>query len=206
MENLTYVTGNYGKYISVKERFEINDIIIEYFYCDLDEPEVNDIKYISKEKATKAFEMLNKPVFVADTGFYIEDYPGNPGYPGAFVKRSGISSDIDNLLELMKDVDNRKCYFLDCLTFYDGNDYYQFFGISKGSLANKKRGYSLKRAKSNLWYVFIPNNCDKTLAEMNDYERNNRCDGRTSATDEFITWYKENYINNKVIFKSKNKD
>lgn len=206
MENLTYVTGNYGKYISVKERFEINDIIIEYFNCDLDEPEVNDIKYISKEKATKAFEMLNKPVFVADTGFYIEDYPGNPGYPGAFVKRSGISSDIDNLLELMKDVDNRKCYFLDCLTFYDGNDYYQFFGISKGSLANKKRGYSLKRAKSNLWYVFIPNNCDKTLAEMNDYERNNRCDGRTSATDEFITWYKENYINNKVIFKSKNKD
>lgn len=206
MENLTYVTGNYGKYISVKERFEINDIIIEYFNCDLDEPEVNDIKYISKEKATKAFEMLNKPVFVADTGFYIEDYPGNPGYPGAFVKRSGISSDIDNLLELMKDVDNRKCYFLDCLTFYDGNEYYQFFGISKGYLANKKRGYSLKRAKSNLWYVFIPNNCDKTLAEMNDYERNNRCDGRTSATDEFITWYKENYINNKVIFKSKNKD
>lgn len=206
MENLTYVTGNYGKYISVKERFEINDIIIEYFNCDLDEPEVNDIKYISKEKATKAFEMLNKPVFVADTGFYIEDYPGNPGYPGAFVKRSGISSDIDSLLELMKDVDNRKCYFLDCLTFYDGNEYYQFFGISKGSLANKKRGDSSKRAKSNLWYVFIPNNCDKTLAEMNDYERNNRCDGRTSATDEFITWYKENYINNKVKFKSKNKD
>lgn len=206
MENLTYVTGNYGKYISVKERFEINDIIIEYFNCDLDEPEVNDIKYISKEKATKAFEMLNKPVFVADTGFYIEDYPGNPGYPGAFVKRSGISSDIASLLELMKDVDNRKCYFLDCLTFYDGSEYYQFFGVSKGSLANEKRGNTLKRAKSNLWYVFIPNNCNKTLAEMNDYERNNRCDGRTSATDEFITWYKENYINNKVKFKSKNKD
>lgn len=206
MENLTYVTGNYGKYISVKEKFENNNIVIEYFDCDLDEPEVNDIKYISKEKAKKAFEMLNKPVFVADTGFYIEEYPGNPGYPGAFVKRSGISSDIDSLLELMKDVDNRKCYFLDCLTFYDGNEYYQFFGISKGSLAYEKRGNTLKRAKSNLWYIFIPNNCDKTLAEMNDYERNNRCDGRTSATDEFITWYKENYINNKVIFKSKNKD
>lgn len=206
MENLTYVTGNYGKYISVKEKFENNNIVIEYFDCNLDESEVNDIKYISKEKAKKAFEMLNKPVFVADTGFYIEDYPGNPGYPGAFVKRSGISSDIASLLELMKDVDNRKCYFLDCLTFYDGSEYYQFFGVSKGSLANEKRGNTLKRAKSNLWYIFIPNNCDKTLAEMNDYERNNRSDDRTSATDEFITWYKENYINNKVIFKSKNKN
>lgn len=202
MVNLTYVTGNYGKYISVKEKFENNNIVIEYFDCDLDEPDVNDIKYISKEKAKKAYEILNKPVFVADTGFYIEAYPDNPGYPGAFVKRSGISSDIVNLLELMKDVDNRKCYFLDCLTFYDGNEYYQFFGISKGSLAYEKRGNTLKRAKSNLWYIFIPNNCDKTLAEMSDYEREHRCDDRTSATDEFITWYKENYINNKVIVKT----
>ncbi len=202
MVNLTYVTGNYGKYISVKEKFENNNIVIEYFDCDLDEPDVNDIKYISKEKAKKAYEILNKPVFVADTGFYIEAYPVNPGYPGAFVKRSGISSDIDNLLQIMKNIDNRKCYFLDCLTFYDGNDYHQFFGICRGSLAYEKRGNSLKRAKSNLWYVFIPNNCDKTLAEMSDYEREHRCDDRTSATDEFIKWYQVNYINNKVIVKN----
>ncbi len=47
MNNLTYVTGNYGKYVSVKEIFEKNGLDINFYNCDLDEPNVNDIKYIS---------------------------------------------------------------------------------------------------------------------------------------------------------------
>lgn len=137
MENLTYITGNYGKYVSVKEKFENAGITIDYFKCDLDEPDVNDIEFISKEKARQAYEKLGSPVFVADSGFYIEHYPDNPGYPGAFVKRSGVSSNVSKLLETMKDVTDRSCYFLDCLTFFDGNEYYQFFGISRGSLSNE---------------------------------------------------------------------
>jgi len=201
MENLTYVTGNYGKYVSVKEKFEKENITIDYFKCDLDEPDINDIKYISKVKATEAYNELKKPVFVADSGFYIENYPNNPNYPGAFVKRSGISSNIEELLETMKDVENRKCYFLDCLTFYDGEEYHQFFGISKGTLSKKIKGEDRKRAWSNLWLVFIPDNCTKTLAEMTDEERINRPDNRTSAIDEFINWYKINYKDIKKLNK-----
>lgn len=117
MENLTYVTGNYGKYVAVKDAFSKSGIDIHFFSCDLDEADVNDIEFISKGKAQEAFEIVKSPVIVTDCGFYIENYPGNPGYPGAFAKRSGVSSDIDRLLEVMKDVDNRECYFLDCLTF-----------------------------------------------------------------------------------------
>lgn len=134
MKTITYVTGNYGKYISVKNKFEKENILINYYTLDIVEPEINDIKLISKYKARKAYELLNEPVFVADTGFYIENFPNNPGYPGAFVKRSGISKDIDKLLNIMKNTENRNCYFLDCLTFYDGNEFRQFFGISKGIL------------------------------------------------------------------------
>lgn len=204
MENLTYITGNYGKYISVKEKFENAGITIDYFKCDLEEPDINDIKFISKEKARQAFEILGTPVFVADSGFYIEDYPGNPGYPGAFVKRSGISSNIVELLETMKQIENRNCYFLDCLTFFDGKDYFQFFGVSNGTLSHEIRGEQNKKTKSNLWFVFIPMNCSKTLAEMSDEERNNRPDNRTSATDEFIKWYISNYKNSKRLIKEMN--
>lgn len=198
MENLTYVTGNYGKYVSVKEKFEAAGIIIDYFKCDLSEPDVNDINIISREKAREAYEKLGKPVFVADSGFYIKNYLNNPGYPGAFVKRSGVSTDIDSLLETMKDVTDRSCYFLDCLTFYDGTEYYQFFGECKGSLIYEKRGPEIKRAQSNLWYVFVPNNCTKTLAEMTDEERNTRPDNRTSAIEAFIKWYNSEYKNKNV--------
>lgn len=204
MENLTYITGNYGKYISVKEKFEKEGVSINYYKCDLVEPDINDIEFISKEKARQAFEILGTPVFVADSGFYIEHYPNNPGYPGAFVKRSGVSSNIEQLLEIMKEVNDRSCYFLDCLTFFDGKDYFQFFGVSKGILSHEIRGEQNKRAKSNLWFVFIPMNCSKTLAEMSDEERSNRPDNRTSATDEFIEWYINNYKNSKRLVKDMN--
>jgi len=194
---ITYVTGNYGKYISVKEKFKEEQIDIEFLDHDIKELNINDIEIISKGKVKEAYRILNSPCFVVDSGFYIEDYPNNPGYPGAFVKRSGISSDVDSLLEVMKYKENRNCKFLDCLTFYDGEEFYTFYGESKGTLSITKRGTKTKKAKSNLWYVFIPNNCDKTLAEMTDDERKNRNDGRTSAVDIFAHWYKEIYSKNR---------
>lgn len=193
MEKIVYVTGNYGKYYQVKKQFQQHNLAIEFFHCDLEEPMINDIKYISKRKVEQAYQQLNRPCFVADSGFYIEDYPNHPNYPGAFVKRSGVASNIDQLLMNMKDVENRSCHFVDCLTFYDGMTYYQFFGVSEGTLSYEKRGDFQKQAKSNLWYVFIPKNETKTLAEMTEEEREHRKDDHTSATEEFIHWYKKEY-------------
>ena len=195
MGKLFYLTGNYGKFVRVKERFENCDVDIDFCDCDLDELDVNDIELISRDKATQAYDKLHVPVFVMDTGFYIDNYPDNPGYPGAFVKRSGISSDVDSLLSVMSNVSNRTCRFKDCLTFYDGNEFYSFFGETEGSLSYEKRGDFIKKGLYNLWYVFIPKNNDKTLAEMSDYERNNRNDDHVSALDEFIKWYEGVYLN-----------
>lgn len=198
MKKLIYVTGNYGKYVSVKECFKAKNISIDFYEYDFEEIEINDIEKISKKKAQDAYKILQIPCFVADTGFYIDDYPNHPGYPGAFVKRSGISSDIDKLLEIMKNKSNRACKFVDCLTFYDGQKFYTFYGVSSGTLAFSRKGNSIKKAKSNLWYVFIPNNCDKTLAEMSDEERKNRNDGHTSATELFANWYQDIYLKQNV--------
>ncbi len=199
--SLTYVTGNHGKYISVKEKFAKENIPVAFFTCDIDEPEINDIEVISKAKVDAAYELLHSPCFVMDTGFYIKYYPGSPGYPGAFVKRSGVSRDIDALLETLKSVTNREAYFLDCLTFYDGNEYYRFYGLSEGTLAYEKRGLNVEKSWSPLWYIFIPKNHTQTLAEMTDEERANRHDGHTSPTTEFLTWYKEVYLTQKKLKK-----
>lgn len=196
MENLVYVTGNFGKYTSVKEYAEKENINIKFFKHDFEEPEINDIEIISKKKALDAYNLLGKPCFAEDTGFYIEDYPNNPGYPGAFVKRSGISANIDHLLEVMKNQENRNCKFIHCLTFYDGEEFYTFYEISKGSLSFEKKGKATKKAKSNLWYVFIPKGNTKTLAEMNDEERKK---SHSSVTITFINWYKNTYLKNRPI-------
>lgn len=197
MENLVYVSSNHGKYISVKDYFLANEIEVDFLEHDLFEPEINNIEIISRTKAMEAYEILKRPCFVADSGFYIDHYPNNPGYPGAFAKRSGVSSDIETLLKTMEGVQNRTCRFVDCLTFYDGEDFYTFYGISEGTLAYTPGGNQMTKAKSNLWKVFIPKNCSKTLAEMTDDERNHRNDGHTSATEEFIKWYKNKYKSEK---------
>lgn len=193
MERIVYVTGNYGKYVNVKKHFEKKGLDIEYFNCDIDELEINDIEIVSRDKVRQAYDKLGKPCFVGDSGFYIEGYPDMPDYPGAFAKRSGISTNIDKLIEDMNGIENRNCRFVDCLTFYDGDEFFTFFGVSRGTLATTVRGKDKKEAKSNLWRVFIPKNCTKTLAEMSDEEFKNRKDDRTSATEEFIEWYKNIY-------------
>lgn len=191
--SLTYVTSNHGKYLNVKNHFDNNKIHLDFYKYDLPEPDINDIEIISKAKVTEAYRILNKPCFVADSGFYIIDYPNNPNYPGAFVKRSGVSTNIEKLLDTLKNTKNRSAYFLDCLTFYDGKEYYTFFGKNEGSISYEIRGERTEKSLSNLWYVFIPNNHDKTLAEMSDYERSHRHDNHTSATANFIKWYKNEY-------------
>ena len=58
--------------------------------------------------------------------------------------------------------------------------------------------------RSALWYVFQPKDSIKTLAEMTDVERINRKDGHISAKEQFIEWYKKNYLDTKRLVKEMN--
>ena len=204
MKKLVFVSSNFGKVVSVKT-------VASMFYgidicsCSLDflEPDVNDISCISKTKAEYAYQELGYPCFVSDTGFYIDYYPNQPGYPGAFVKRSGVSSNLEKLLDDMKDVDNRSCRFVDCITYYDGECFQQFFGESRGELATEVSGENMNNAKSELWKVFIPEGYHSTLAgmsskEMLQYKKETR---KNSATIQFLDWYRNNKVDNEKFDK-----
>ena len=203
MEKLIFATGNINKGFEIEERFNRERIPIEIVKIDFNEPELNDITTVSKRKAIEAYQILEKPCFVIDSGFNIYNYPNNPGYPGAFVRRSGISKDIDGLLNTLKDVKDRRCQFLDCLTFYDGTEFYCFYGKDEGTITYEKRGTISKTARSSLWYVFKPKDSNKALAEMTDEERLARKDGHISAKGQFIEWYKKNYLDSKQLLKEK---
>ena len=204
MEKLIFVTGNINKGYEIEERFNREQIPIEIIQMGFQEPEINDIEAVSKSKAMQAYQLLQRPCFVIDSGFNIHNFPNNPGYPGAYVRRSGISENIDGLLETLQDVQDRTCQFLDCLTFYDGKDFYCFYGKDEGVITREKRGNKSKAMRSKLWYVFQPKDSLKTLAEMTDEERINRKNGHISAKEQFIDWYKKNYLNEKRLLKKHN--
>ena len=64
-----------------------------------------------------------------------------------------------------------------------------------GNLSNEILGLNREEKWSDLWYIFKPKGFDKTLAEMDSEERENRrkIDGSVQAMQEFANWY-ENRI------------
>ncbi len=199
MNSIVFVTGNRGKYLSMKSRCERFGINLIWENIDISELEVNDITQISKDKARQAYNILNVPCFVIDSGFFIDNYPGCPFYPGAFVKRSGIANNLDNLLDIMKDVEERACRFIDVLTFYDGIDYYVFYDVNEGYLSKEIKGENMKNAKSKLWQLFIPQGYSKTVAEMSEEEFDNYMAGKVSIKNEFLEWYKHDYERKRLL-------
>ena len=60
-----------------------------------------------------------------------------------------------------------------------------------GNLSNEILGLNREEKWSDLWYIFKPEGFDKTLAEMDLEERENRrkIDGSVQAMQEFAKWY-----------------
>ena len=193
-KEIVFVTSNKGKLKSAQSHFD-KDVEIVFYDFDIKEPEVNDIDYIAEYKVKRAYEKVEKPCISLDAGFYIPHFPDNPNFPGAFPRRELLEKlGIDGLLEKMKDVENRECYFKECLAYFDGKILKKFYGLSRGCLSYEIRGVETDKKWSDLWYVFIPKNNIKTLAEMTDEERKNRNDDYKNPFIEFSEWYK-NYEN-----------
>lgn len=199
MKEIIFVTGNKGKQSSAQKY--LDNIKLECYDYEYDEPNINDIEIIATSKVMQAYKKVNKPCISLDCGFYIPEYPNNPNFPGAFPKRELLDKiGIDGLLYNMKYVVNRYCYFKEVLAYFDGVEIKYFYGISEGTLSTEIKGIDSNKKWSDLWYVFIPKNCYKTLAEMTDEERLNRCDNHTSGLQLFNEWCKSKE-SNKVLVK-----
>ena len=62
-----------------------------------------------------------------------------------------------------------------------------------GVLSKEIKGIDREEKWSDLWYIFKPKGFDKTLAEMDSIERENRrkVDGSVQAMQEFAKWYEK---------------
>ncbi len=196
MNEIVFVTHNKGKIASAQKY--LKDVKFKVFEYDLDEPRSDDIRYISKAKVMEAYELVKTPCISMDSGFFIEELDG---FPRAYVNFALDTIGIDGILKLMEGKENRKCKFTECLSYYDGDNLYQFSGYDKGKLSTRVLGNDSNKKWSDLWYIYIPEGFDKTLAQMNDEERyarkENKSEYTKSSLEEFAKWY---------IYKNNNKN
>ena len=195
MEEIIFVTHNKGKAKSAEKHFK--DLKVSIYEYELDEPRSDDIKEIVTAKVKQAYDVVKKPCIALDTGFFIDELNG---FPRAFVNFTLDTIGIEGILKLMNGIENRTCRFKECLAYYDGKEIYYFYGEHPGNVSEKVKGENRLEKWSDLWYIFKPKGFEKTLAEMNAEERENRrkIDGSYSAMDEFAKWYNVNIKSDKV--------
>lgn len=185
MDEIVFVTHNKGKAKSAEKYFK--NLKFSTYDFELDEPRSEDLKEIATAKVRQAYSIVKKPCLALDTGFFIDALNG---FPKTFVNFSLETIGVEGILKLMETQTNRNCRFEECLAYYDGEEIRYFYGKHPGKLAYQREGSDRKEKWSDLWYIFKPNHFEKTLAEMNETEREERrkIDGSQEALKVFAEW------------------
>lgn len=178
---ITFITSNKNKAMEAAVFFKgITEV--DHISFEAAEPQSDSLEEIAISKAQQAYEALQRPLFVDDTGIFIEALKGFPGMYAAFVQRT-----IGNLgiLRLMNDVENRRAYFSTVICYIDEKGMQTFTGRVDGEIAAEAHG------KQGFGYDPIFMVAGRTLAEM-DVAEKNWLSHRGRALTAFREWYIRN--------------
>lgn len=186
MREVRLVTTNPGKVHSFERNLRPYDISVRPVRLELPEPQVTDLQIIARTKALHAYKEVGKPLIVQDTGFSLSAWNG---FPGPFVKFAIQTLGVEGFIALVAGK-SRECEFRECIAYYDG-DRLRFFESSvPGSLSLEPQGVLPSFAWSELWRIFIPKGYAKTLAEMDEDDRNLwRKERGSTSTVKFAEWF-----------------
>jgi XTP/dITP diphosphohydrolase len=175
---LLFATHNRNKLEEAREILGKLDVEIEHFEIEYDEPRGEDTSEIAEKSAKGLFSKVKKPLFLDDSGLFLDAFRGFPGPYSAWVFRK---MGYDGILKLLDGNGNRKAYFKSSIAYAnEKGKTFVFEGIIKGEISKEARG------KSGFGYdpVFAPEGYQKTFAEM-DNEEKNRISHRKIALHKF---------------------
>lgn len=180
MKKICFVTSNKGK---AGETSLILGIPVEVKNIELDEIQSLNLTKIIEHKAQQAFEKVQEPIIVDDSGLFVDALQGFPGPFGKFLLEAGGN---ELLLKMLKSETNRKASIQVVVGFHDGERIHTFFGELTGSIAENIQG----EHGFGFDPVFIPDGYDKTFAELG-IEEKNKISHRKKALEQFKKFLRE---------------
>lgn len=194
-KEIVFVTTNKGKIASAQKY--LNNINLIPYNAELIEPRSDDIKEIARQKVLQAYKIVKKPCIALDAGFFIHELNG---FPRAYVNHMLETIGLEGVLKLLEVKENRNCEFRACLAFYDGEDMEFFENKSPGKIAEGVKGTENEEKWSELWYIFIPEGFDKTLAQFDkeDFDQYEKIQ-EPSTILQFGQWYEKEYAKESMI-------
>lgn len=154
LSDLVVVTSNIGK------AGEINDILgTNHQVSNIDIPEIQSLSLdeVITAKAKAAWQKIKKPVLVTDVSLEIA---GLGGLPGPFVKFFLKTLGAEETVQLVKG--SRRTKVTDAVAIYDG----KILKIFKGTIWGKVIPIAKGNNGFGFDFVFIPNGCYQTYAQM----------------------------------------
>jgi XTP/dITP diphosphohydrolase len=184
-----FVTGNVHKFQEARDVLKEFGISTAMLNLDTTEIQADDVEEIAKTSAIEAARKSRMPIFVEDTGLFIDALKGFPGPYSSYVYRT---LGTEGILKLMKNAIQRDAHFYSAVAFSDSgkaNTTKCFIGEVKGKIAYKEQG------KMGFGFdpVFAPSaEPDKTFAEITQQEKNKHSH-RAEALRKFGSWYVKHY-------------
>ncbi|MEU0171589.1 non-canonical purine NTP pyrophosphatase [Streptomyces iakyrus] len=166
MLTVTMCTGNEGKFRTAQEHLAPWGIEVEQVVLDLDEIQTTSVAVIAQYKARQAFRILQRPVFVEDSGFYIDEFEG---WPGPMVKHALAAVGPQGFTHLADLTQTRACRFASAAVYADADGQLHTFADDTrgpGTIAPTPNRGNGPRSWSDLWSIFIPDGASTTLAAL----------------------------------------
>ena len=178
-----FVTSNIHKFQEARRVLSEYKIATAKLKVEAVEIQDDNLENIAKFSALDAVTNCGLPVFVGDSGLFVEALNGFPGPYSAYVYRTVGNKGI---LKLMKNVTNRSAYFMSVIAFSSPEEQPTcFHGKVEGKISLQELG------TSGFGYdpIFIPLEGDgRTFAEMTTAQKN-LYSHRAEALRKFAEWY-----------------
>ena len=161
MKKLIFVTVNQSKLEDSRKTLNKLGIEIVGQKIEFEEKQSLDQEEIVRDKAKQAYKKINLPLFVDDTGFYIDSYPQ---FPGTLTKYINKTLGIPGLVKLFKE--GQTAYFKTLICFIDKDFEILVEGKLFGKLTKKKSKRFNPETPINS--IFIPDGYSQTLIDLTD--------------------------------------
>jgi XTP/dITP diphosphohydrolase len=173
MKNIVFATNNKNKLREIRDIVgsKYNILSLSDINCHEDIPETADtIEGNALLKARFVKEKYGYDCFADDTGLEVEALDNRPGVYSARFAGEDCNSEnnINKLLSELEGIENRKARFRTVIALIKGEIEEEFEGVIYGNISHERHG------EGGFGYdkVFVPENYEKTFAEMLPEEKN----------------------------------
>lgn len=176
---LRFLSGNQHKLEETQRILAPEGVEVVAVSQKIEELQTEDVDRLVRDKLTKAFESIGRPLFVEHTGLYLD---GLNGLPAGLTQIFWDKLEADRFAALVKGLGDPNVVAKTVLGYCDGRQMHLFEGAIRGHVPESPAG-----SRKFQWdCVFVPEGHTQTFAEMGDLK--NTLSMRRKALDAFAEY------------------